>query len=588
MNALERIRAYEPPLAADMLDRHDFFALYPMDGGGHFITREIIGNDYGDSAFYRRVVGENALGEFGTLPEPDFRKFERWRSIEKSCWLSRCYFLPPLAKLAARRGDAATAGLVKDTMLHFLRSCRPPATPEAAGELWDRVLRRRDRDYNENTFARIQADETDVEYLFHDFQPASRIIHFLYAMRFLRDSGAIADAEWEELGNGIRGHARLIFWQERHVNRLAPGNHQALRGAALLHAADFWADAFEAEAWFREGKRILDYHLVHDFFPDGMLYERSPSYHCFELWHGRDAATLLSRRGMALDREAGERLRRGADAVRGFAQPDGRAVSVNDGYLLPVDGLLASLSDSAPAAAENTGYWPDAGFAAYRDGRQYLFFDASGFTGTYAHYHAGKNAPAWWLDGRPVLVDPACCNYDSPEFAACKEGASHSSLILNGQGDGVNAGVYNWTHYPECRLTPWQRRGAARELVSRLVSNAPEWKDAVWTRTVHLDGGEVLLRIEDDLQTARAAEAVFCFNFAPGLSLEITGGKTAVAFDDAGGVELCFASSRPFALEAARGVYYGEHPHQTNHRLLVRMALDGRAALTGEFRQTRL
>ena len=91
MNALERIRAYEPPLAAGMLDRHDFFALYPMDGGGHFITREIIGNDYGDSAFYRRVIGENALAEFGTLPEPDFRKFERWRSIEKSCWLSRCY-----------------------------------------------------------------------------------------------------------------------------------------------------------------------------------------------------------------------------------------------------------------------------------------------------------------------------------------------------------------------------------------------------------------------------------------------------------------------------------------------------------------
>jgi hypothetical protein len=54
-----------------------------------------------DREIYDRIINQGALADFGTLPALDFGKFERWRSIEKSCWINRFYFIVPLDEIAA-------------------------------------------------------------------------------------------------------------------------------------------------------------------------------------------------------------------------------------------------------------------------------------------------------------------------------------------------------------------------------------------------------------------------------------------------------------------------------------------------------
>jgi hypothetical protein len=57
--------------------------------------------DIWPTAFVTVDWGDDALRDFGTLPTLDIKRFERWRSVQKSCWINRFYWIVPLAKRAA-------------------------------------------------------------------------------------------------------------------------------------------------------------------------------------------------------------------------------------------------------------------------------------------------------------------------------------------------------------------------------------------------------------------------------------------------------------------------------------------------------
>ena len=80
-----------PALGDELLKKYQFFELYPLDGGGRFITQELFGT-LDDAVITRKILTTPVLEEFGGLDELDFGRFERWRTIEKSCWLNRFYF----------------------------------------------------------------------------------------------------------------------------------------------------------------------------------------------------------------------------------------------------------------------------------------------------------------------------------------------------------------------------------------------------------------------------------------------------------------------------------------------------------------
>lgn len=506
MEQTRRIDRFQTPLKEALLLEHNFFELYPFDGGGYFITQAQL-KASGDEAVYRAVLQKNALAEFGTLPALDFTKFERWSTIEKTSWLNRLYFLPPLAKMAAVKQDDAAAALVKDTILYFHRNYPPPAGREAVCAMTTRVLESRDRDYNSGNL------DGETEYIWFDFQPASRVVNTINAMRFLRHSTVISEAEWAEFDEFIRLHVETLYLDEKYACKLAPGNHQALRGLALLYGAAYFAGEDFAADWTREGERICNYHMVHDYLADGTLIDISPSYHVFETWINRDAMKLADAYGFQIGEDARRMQARSHELCRIFRQPDGGSVVVDDGYSLNMDVFLQTIDASGEPA--RTARLEASKMAFYRDERFFVMLDASPSVGKYSHFHGGKNAVALWFGGKPFCVDSACCNYDDIEFAEWfKQPDAHSGLFIDGIGDSILQGRYNWVTAAQTELSEW--RGHAIE--SRLTSGVPQWQGVEWLRRVDVSDRVTL---HDEVSAAAEHDLTFIFNLHPDVQIEL-------------------------------------------------------------------
>jgi len=106
------VRSWVPVISDELFRKYSYLEFYTFDGGGGFVNRALLGSVKSDE-ITDLVINQGKLEQFGTLPLLDFRRFERWRTIEKSCWINRCYFLPPLAQNAWLTGDRKLAELVK-------------------------------------------------------------------------------------------------------------------------------------------------------------------------------------------------------------------------------------------------------------------------------------------------------------------------------------------------------------------------------------------------------------------------------------------------------------------------------------------
>ena len=263
---------WRPLISDDLFKKYSFLEFYTFDGGGGFINRALLGSVKSDE-ITNLVLEKNILSDFGELPYIDFKRYERWRSIEKSCWINRCYFLPALAQQAWNTNDKNLADLVKNIMLHFFANC-PPPTDIAAH--WARVEYRMEHDYNRKTYEEYSLDETDVEYIWYDFQPASRLINFLHSLYFIINIADFANDELNTIINRIHEHGRIIYQQEL-MRPDKKGNHQSIRQIALLHAAAIFPELSESQEWRNFAFRREEWHGITDFFANGTLAENAPS-----------------------------------------------------------------------------------------------------------------------------------------------------------------------------------------------------------------------------------------------------------------------------------------------------------------------
>lgn len=567
---MNRTDDFKPPMSDELLMEFNFFELYPFDGGGNFINAEILGSV--DDRKIAESILNGALDDFGSLPELDFAKFERWRSVEKSCWLNRCYFIVPLAKYYKTSGNENIAALVKDTMLYFIRNYQPPQTPEEIKAHLDYVNYIRENDYNQNSYEENQRDETDVKYIWYDFQPASRIIHFLYALHFIKNSSSLSDSEFSEITDGIKVHAQLIAVSEGKYEELkSPGNHQSVRGLALLYAGTFFKDDF----FLNEGIRVCKFHIENDYFADGVLKEISPSYHVFETWHVRDAYILSKNHDFIVSEQHERVLRGAAEFVCSIQQPDGRSTVIDDGYALFLSPFLNSLPLNILANDEcqqkNTSYYPDAQLAFYSDAKQYVCFDASLNPEKFSHYHAGKNAFTYFYGKEPVFVDSGCCSYDDPHFSDYKRADSHSSLLVDDAGDSVFAGLYYCPDYttPEC--PGWQDN----EITSTITSTVPEWENITWIRTLKVETAG--LELVDQVENASGEEKVFTFifNLHPDVQCEIINeGQISLKSSKCDMMIKCNTSQKHEIIKTL-GQCFINSRHQQNTQLCIKIRTSG-------------
>lgn len=556
---------FDLPMSNELLMKFDFFELYPFDGGGNFINSEILGG-INDLQIADKILN-GALDEFGSLPCLDFVKFERWRSVEKSSWINRCYFIVPLAKYYITSNDERIAVLVKDTMLHFIRNYQPPQTDEKIKIHLDYVNHIRQNDYNQNTYEENQCDETDIKYIWYDFQPASRIIHFLYALNFIKNSSSLTDSEFDEIIDAVKKHAQLLAVSESKYEKLrSPANHQSVRGLALLYAGTFFNDDF----LLNEGIRICKFHIENDYFADGVLKEISPSYHVFETWHVRDAYILSKKYDFIVSEQHEKILRKAAKFICSIQQPDGCSTVIDDGYTLTLAPFLNSLPLNVLDAKwkqEKAAYYPDAQLAFYKDEKQYVCFDASLNPGKISHYHAGKNAFSYFCEHQPIFIDSGCCSYDDPRFLDYKCADSHSSLLVDGIGDGVFSGIYYCPDYSSPLCEGWYNN----EISSTIKSSVAEWKNISWNRTLKVY--ETGLELRDEVENISGAERkfTFIFNLHPDLYSKIIENDKVLLKNDMCSVFVSFKSSREIEIIKTSGKCFIDSQHQQNFQLHVKI-----------------
>ena len=515
---MRRIDQFIPVLSQELLMGHNFFELYPVDGGGTFIQRGILGSV--DDAAITKAVLNGALSEFGPLETIDFLKYERWSTIEKSCWINRMYFIVPLAHQYALHGEEKLAQLLRQILLRFKRTYLPPPTCEAACELQRDVLYKRDHDYN----AKGNSYDADIPYQWFDFQPASRIIHTLHALWFMRNSTSFQPKDWEELDEMLFQHGQQIYWVEKYGTEPARGNHQALRALALLYAADYFKDTPEAAEWRETALSLCEYHILNDFLPDGMLIDLSPSYHFFECWIARDMKALAERpcsqacgKKVCLSNAALTRVEKAFDVCGYLCQPDGLSPVISDGYPLDMEVFLRTIQSSE--RRKNYAVSLDTSqIAVKRNDGMYFLLDASPLLDALSHYHAGKLAVTYFHDGKPFLVDSGCCNYDDDSFAEWfKQAKAHSTLLIDGHGDSVLEGRYHWLAAPKNELSPW----SGNELTAVMHGTIPAWQGVTWRRTATVDKSGLALR--DTVESDHEVTMEFVFNLHPCVKAEILG-----------------------------------------------------------------
>lgn len=506
---------YKPIVPQALWEKYSLLEIYPFDGGGGFINRALLGTL--DDREIRRKFLAGELSNIVQFPNMDFHRNERWRSIELSCWINRCYLVACLAHAAWLEKDKELANVLKDTMLHFIDTCPPPGNGDEADldAHWKRVRYRMNHDYNEKTFEEYSKDETDVEYIWYDFQPASRVIHFLHTLHFIRDLADFKDGELQKIIDGIRLHGHILYLQEKaHPNER--GNHQSVRQIGLLHAASAFTEDDEIKEWKKLALARIAWHATTDFYSNGVLFENSPSYHSFETWHGRDALAFAKLFNAPLDAEAERRFKLAGEVLATYRRPDGRTLVFNDAYPLHPAGLLESMGIDVKAQPKKS-LLDQGGLAVWRGEKLYAALDVSSFTGQFSHYHAGKNALIVFLNERPFIDDPGCCNYDSPSFRGCKQATAHSSMMVDGTPDAHSFSLYGWDSNPELELSPWEDN----KFSALLTSSTPEWAGVKWRRTMVC--GEDGLDLRDEVTADKPHDYEFHFTAAPGISVDVDG-----------------------------------------------------------------
>ena len=238
------------------------------------------------------------------------------------------------------------------------------------------------------------------------------------------------------------------------------GNHLIKNIKALIWASAF----FEGEAaarWRALGLRRLHLALREQVLPDGVHYERSPSYHAqvfADLLECRRA--LSSAAPGALD----EALRAMAMATADLAHPDGLAAQFNDAGL----HMAYSPGDCLDAFAASFGERPvarrrfafaSAGYFGRRDHGDYLVVDCGriGPDALPAHAHGDILSFEWSVAGERILVDPGVFEYfQGPRRTASRSAASHNTLCFEAADQAEFFGAFRCGRRPKVEVLRWE------------------------------------------------------------------------------------------------------------------------------------
>jgi hypothetical protein len=417
-----------------LLKKHNFYELYPLDGGGSFIFDELAGTR-DDRKLARLLVSGKLLKKWEDNGELNWKKHSKMSRLELHCFLHRLYFLVPLCKMYRLTKNEKYAELFFNILSSWEKSTGIPETKEEFIRI-ETNARDSDRRLSEGN---LSSPDEPCDWEWYDFQPAQRLIVLVWSLYFLLGSKAL-DKHQAELYRVITLHASTIYWAVTEFE-LVRGNHLSLRMMAL-YITSVMIEHADSGKWRKTALKIQLENMALAFHKDGIIAEGLPGYAPFIITHFRDILLCASANGQKLPGAFKATVLRSVTALKAMLMPDGFLPVINDGprvRLEPVTELMQhyfprELKELDRTVSENPAVL--SGFGIFRDRKNYLIIDSN-----YAesdHVQAGKLGIMLWRGREPFIIEAGCCSYDHPDFQPYyRRGWAHSTLLVNGMEDGV-------------------------------------------------------------------------------------------------------------------------------------------------------
>lgn len=440
----------------ELWHRADFFQVFPLDGGGYFSFLSLVGAT-DDRAVAEATRTGRIFDRFRNRDgQVNWELHDRWDSIEAGVWLNRWYYLASTARMYWLTGDEGFSEAVLNICRQWVSSVPYPDDYAA----YFNTFRSGFDAGNRRTGARACST-------WCDFQLAERVLIAYWLPFFLAGSARWTHTDWARLEELMLRHARLLRLADRD-GTFEPGNHQMLRGYALMHAAAMLRTAEESEAWWELGVRLMSLHAEGDFTSGGVSREGSFSYQLFMLSLFVHAMSLARAVNKEIPAEWGNVAKKMARFISLTATPALTTPVVNDGYEAPIGPVLDICREQFPELAEAVSpqrpqrlvleSFPDAGVAVLDarsgPGRLWLLTECLTPYGHSGHWHAGKPTLHVWVNDRMLLGDAGCPSYDDPLYGAWfRRGPAHFAVTVDGLEDAEFVSDIRWDKPPAVKVT---------------------------------------------------------------------------------------------------------------------------------------
>lgn len=258
--------------------------------------------------------------------------------------------------------------------------------------------------------------------------------------------------------------SRQVRYLARHLETDIGGNHLIKNIKALLWAGASF-EGSEALRWTAMGRKLLCRELNVQVLPDGVHYERSPSY------HAQVFADLLECRAVLLHslEELESVLPEMAQALVDLAHPDGFCAQFNDAGL-----NMAYAPSTCVAAYQEQGFdrpdsrprfaFTEAGYFGVHDGPMKLIADCGALApdDLPAHGHGDILSFELSIGTQRIFVDQGVFEYaPGPKRIMSRSSAAHNTLSLQGIDQADFFGAFRigrrarsilseWEEHPDC------------------------------------------------------------------------------------------------------------------------------------------
>ncbi len=523
------------PYPLPLLRERDVFEVILLDGGAFLSSNDHLGGTKGRD-FLRALqsgtgippvassVPGNEVGPLlATWADPDGLEWDRIWDIsadretppllEAHVWLHRLYFLLPIARRALREESDEWAGKWIDYLDSWQRTHpRRPALCRIENAV--SVAPSHDR-----------RGEGACPYVWFDMQATWRLLVLIHSTHMLAAAAILARGHWERIYGIIEEHAGHVLREARkqlEEDSDFRGNHFLQKGVALLYAGVLLPELVDYGACVEVGRRIVSLQMRNEISADGASVEASPSYSHFIARLFLEAHLLLERNSLHLVPGLEDSIRRQYSYLSATRAPSGKTLQLSDSYAMDAKSdieLVSQLTHVPGPEDVVTRFFKASGFCVLRVGRFCVYVDATP-VGLW-HHHGGKPNMLVYLDGRPLLVDSGCCNYDRrvrDDWLVTDP--AHNCVVLDEphltqrQGD----------------LADMQMRGfeesddhAAVQVVAKHQAGNIRIQ---WTRTVCLR--ETTLEVTDRLESSEPLRARQLYHFAP-LNLTLDTDRSAAS-----------------------------------------------------------